>query len=304
MMDNQSIWTILTGHSLMTLAAIFLMLSILHAWWQPKRVSTAILFTIFLLLAVLSHVLSVLTLPLIVALGLVYSIALNERYTDLIRVLMGFFAILFSLPFALHIVPGVHNFLVVLDYHLTTDSVPYSLYLNFDKPLIGFFIVWFSAPWVMINGSWKRIVKQTFLLSLFAIIFLMVIALLLGFTRFEPKFDKLFLIWAPVNLLFVCVAEEAFFRGYLLRYCDRFLASVSGGQWISLFFISFLFGLAHYPGGLMYVLLAMIAGLFYGYIYQKTKSLTASIMSHFSVNLVHFLFFTYPALAGVTAFLH
>ena len=40
--------------------------------------------------------------------------------------------------------------------------------------------------------------------------------------------------------------------------------------------------------------LAAVAGLLYGLVYNRFRSLEASIILHFSVNLVHFLFFTYP----------
>jgi membrane protease YdiL (CAAX protease family) len=47
---------------------------------------------------------------------------------------------------------------------------------------------------------------------------------------------------------------------------------------------------------LLYVVLSTVAGLFYGYAFWKTDRIQSSILVHFSVNLVHFLFFSYPAL--------
>lgn len=304
MVMQQAAFTTILTRPLIGVAVFFLMLSILSAWFTNRRLLTAFLFIIFLLFAVISKAFSVLALPVIVSLALVYYITLNEQYNFVIRILTGVMAILFSLPFATHIVPGVHNFLVVLDYHFTPDSVPYTLYFNFDKPLIGLFILWFGTPLIMFRQHWKTIVTQTAIITFVSIVCLIGLALLLGFTRFEPKFNNLFFIWAPVNLLLVCVAEEAFFRGYLLRYLDAFLQRIWGGRWVGLIFVSILFGIAHYPGGLRYVMLATVAGLFYGYVYQKTKSIGASIICHFSVNMVHFLLFTYPALTGVSALLH
>ena len=61
--------------------------------------------------------------------------------------------------------------------------------------------------------------------------------------------------------------------------------------------VSILFGLMHYMGGIKYIFLATIAGIGYGWIYNKTQYIESAIASHFCLNLVHFIFFTYPLLA-------
>jgi membrane protease YdiL (CAAX protease family) len=43
--------------------------------------------------------------------------------------------------------------------------------------------------------------------------------------------------------------------------------------------------------------LAGLAGLGYAVVYQRTMRLEMSVLAHFTVNAVHFLLFTYPALA-------
>jgi uncharacterized protein len=45
------------------------------------------------------------------------------------------------------------------------------------------------------------------------------------------------------------------------------------------------------------VLLSSVAGMGYGWIYASTRSLAMSTLAHTGLNTVHFLFFTYPALA-------
>src|SRR5688500_19792063 len=59
------------------------------------------------------------------------------------------------------------------------------------------------------------------------------------------------------------------------------------------------FGLAHFGGGLTYVSAGVIAGLGYGLAYGRTRRIEAAMAVHFGVNAVHFLFFTYPRLAGI-----
>ncbi|MCI5120133.1 MAG: CPBP family intramembrane metalloprotease [Candidatus Electrothrix sp. AUS4] len=53
----------------------------------------------------------------------------------------------------------------------------------------------------------------------------------------------------------------------------------------------------HYAGGVTYIVLATVAGLGYGWTYLRTEQLEASILTHFLLNCIHFVFFTYPALA-------
>ena len=102
-------------------------------------------------------------------------------------------------------------------------------------------------------------------------------------------------IWILVNLFFVCMAEEVLCR----RVIQHQLASVlkiKYGNYIAIFISAVIFGLIHYQGGIKYILLASLAGLFYGHIYDKTKEIRSSILLHFSLNIIHFLFFTYPLL--------
>ena len=61
---------------------------------------------------------------------------------------------------------------------------------------------------------------------------------------------------------------------------------------------SILFGFAHFAGGLQYILLATIAGGFYALAYLRAgRFVASSVLTHFWVNLLHILLFTYPALA-------
>jgi membrane protease YdiL (CAAX protease family) len=58
-----------------------------------------------------------------------------------------------------------------------------------------------------------------------------------------------------------------------------------------------LFGLAHFGGGWQYVCAATVAGLGYGWAYQRTQRVEAAMAVHFGNNALHFLLFTYPSLA-------
>lgn len=78
------------------------------------------------------------------------------------------------------------------------------------------------------------------------------------------------------------VAEEFFFRGFLLEKIESF-----AGQNIAIATTSILFGIAHMGYGKLYpTVFPMVMGLLLAYIVIKTKNLFASIFAHVSFNAV------------------
>jgi membrane protease YdiL (CAAX protease family) len=112
----------------------------------------------------------------------------------------------------------------------------------------------------------------------------------------EPKWLPFTPIFLVTNLLFTCVAEEAFFRGFLQDRLARAMAHTRYGAAFAIICSGLLFGLAHVGGGLPLILLASLVGLGSGLAYHRTQRLEAAIVTHFIVNAVHFICFTYPKL--------
>lgn len=101
----------------------------------------------------------------------------------------------------------------------------------------------------------------------------------------------------PLNaigiLLFIAWPEELLFRGLLQNCLSRATSSDLFG-WIA---ASVLFGFSHITNGgfpnWRYVLLASIAGFFYGWTWRRTNSIFASALVHGAVDVLwHFLFRT------------
>ena len=59
-----------------------------------------------------------------------------------------------------------------------------------------------------------------------------------------------------------------------------------------------LFGLAHLGGGPQMALLATLVGLGSGWAFARTRCIEAAVLTHFAVNAVHLLAFSYPARPG------
>lgn len=212
-----------------------------------------------------------------------------------LKIILGLLVLGGTTLFYLHKVPGFQNWLIFSQYKISPDSAPYNMYLNIDKTLIGLALLLFGQKFLSFKG-WRDCLSTALPVGILLSFILILIALLLNYVRFDPKIPSIFWIWAPTNLLFVCMAEEAFFRGFIQTQLQRLFKRIAGGQWFALFIASFIFGLAHYPGGPYFIALAAFAGLGYGYAYLRSGRIEAPILVHFLVNTFHILGFSYPSL--------
>jgi uncharacterized protein len=207
--------------------------------------------------------------------------------------------IAFTIMSGHHWFPGVYNLKVIDDVRFSEDSIPYSMYLNLDKTVLGIlFLFLFAWPVNQTSIQPKQLLKSVAVVLALQVLTLMALALAIGYVRFDPKFPAEIWLWSANNLLLVCMAEEAFFRGFIQTHAQRLFRSPRLGQIAALIAAAILFGLAHFKGGVAYVALAAVSGLFYGYVYQRTKRIEAPILLHFLFNLIHFLLFSYPARMG------
>ena len=92
-------------------------------------------------------------------------------------------------------------------------------------------------------------------------------------------------LFSPVSLFLLVatqpIAEELFFRGFLLEKIDSF-----AGKNIAIILTSVLFGIAHATYGKLYpILLPMIMGIILGYVVFKTKNLLSAVIAHVCFNV-------------------
>lgn len=204
--------------------------------------------------------------------------------------------IVLSMLLFMHRLPGFNNLLVFNKVHFSPDAAPFTMYLNLDKPFIGFILfTCFGSVWYEKRPDIKTLLKAITLPLLVIATICLGTALLLHFVAWDPRFPPKAWIWALNNLLLVAVCEEAFFRGYLQGIIGK---QVFKGKspYLPLFITALLFGVAHTTGGPALMLLAFIAGSGYGWAYYK-GGILAAILTHFLFNVLHFFLFTYPMLA-------
>jgi len=121
-------------------------------------------------------------------------------------------------------------------------------------------------------------------------------ALAAGYVRWDPKLPLWSPMWLWSMVFLTALPEEALFRGLFQTWIERWLRGTRSATSVAILVASTVFGVAHLGGGPVYIVLATIAGIGYGWIYASTRSIGAAIAAHAGLNTVHFLLFTYPAL--------
>lgn len=122
--------------------------------------------------------------------------------------------------------------------------------------------------------------------------FAVVIGESIGFIHFHaalPPPGKM-VAAALVTFLLIAIPEEMFFRAVLQNLLETRL-----GKNLALIAASILFGLSHFNHGVTfnwkYVLLASIAGIFYGRAWRQNRQIFAVITTHTAVDVVWSLWF-------------
>jgi membrane protease YdiL (CAAX protease family) len=202
--------------------------------------------------------------------------------------------IFLALALAMHWLPGFHNGRVTDPQRFTDDAVRFSMYLNLDKPLIGFWLL-LVCPWVVGRRSLRLLLYATPVALTLSAVLALGGALLLGVIAWAPKWPDAAWLWLLNNLLLVTLVEEALFRGYIQGGLSRHLKNLRHGENLALILASLIFGLAHAGAGSHWVLLASLAGVGYGLAY-RFGGLAAALVTHFGLNVLHFGLFTYPML--------
>jgi len=292
------IYDLLWSDPLSLISYFLLLISILSLWIKQDIKIWGTITAASLVCGVVSDRIGIIGIISIVILCLLYHTVNRINLILFIRVTSGVLAIILSVMLAAHLIPGFNNWKVVDSVSLTETSLPYSMYLNMDKTLVGLAILGLGFPLIKSLKEWGSVLRSTLPIFLVGLIVLASASQAFGYTHWDFKFPDLFFVWALINLIFTCVSEEAFFRGFLQKNLFKILQKYKHGNILSLIIVSILFGLSHFAGGFKYVILSTIAGIVYGYAYQKTQRIEANILCHFGVNTFHFIFLTYPAFAN------
>jgi membrane protease YdiL (CAAX protease family) len=279
---------------------LFLVITIITAFVKPKLWPIGLLCT--LIAGLIYNAIDLIGLGVITLLFTVSfyaskpstTVSNNPRHQRA-KVVITALVILSCIALAAHLLPGFNNLQVLNNVEKSINSMPFSLYLNFDKPMI-LFILLMLYPTVLLNKKGITLFKienqrrlSAVVLASFIIIFSL--ASLLSLITVEPNLPSWWWMFALNNLLLTCVVEEVFFRGFIQQKLTSLFNPIIG-----LIIASLFFGVAHFSGGFSYVVVATLAGFIYGLVYLQTGKLWHAILIHFCLNMVHLTLFTYPML--------
>ncbi|MYN44659.1 CPBP family intramembrane metalloprotease [Pseudoduganella sp. FT93W] len=219
-----------------------------------------------------------------------------------LRLLGGVLTLVLALALAMHKLPGFVNPVLLKGVLVSPDGLPFTQYANLDKACVGLVLLALVSQRLHNMAQLRTALRCFAVLAPATVVTVMAAALASGFVRIDAKLPAYTLQFIVVNLFFTVIAEETFFRGLIQGQLTRWLEQRwPQTRWIGLLAVlvsALLFGAAHLGGGPAYAALAALAGVGYAYAYHATGRIEAAIATHLLVNAVHFLGFTYPALAS------
>lgn len=214
------------------------------------------------------------------------------------RVLMiGAIALSFAL--GVQLVPGFQPSVFIEGVRLSPDAAPMRLTAHFAPGVAGLVLMAFYCRRARSVHEAVAAARPVAVIAVTTTAVVLGAAWAAGFVRPDWKLPDFTAAHLAKILLWTTVLEEALFRGVIQDRLARasFIAARPGLQWMPIAVSSVLFGLAHAPGGWIYVGLATLAGVGYGLAYAKTGLIEAAMATHFLVNATHFVGFTYPHIA-------
>lgn len=270
--------------------------------WLPnknKLISLSICFLV-LILSAINHNIFPTGIILFIAFFLfcyLYSKITNLFFRIPVGVALSFIIFIVTSTY----LPWFKNIIILDKVRFSEISTPFTMQVNLAKDLCGLMMASLLFTWNQKWQDWKYSLQGIFIPICILTIILMAPALATHFIKFNFKIPSESLLYILDNLLLVSVVEEVFFRGFIQQNLKKLFIHIKCNSQISSIFAILIsaiyFGFAHYHSGIIMIILAAVAGIGYGYVFKKTNRLESAILTHFTVNFIHFIFFTYPALA-------
>lgn len=288
------------------LTAGFLALSVLLALTKAAN-CTWISWTFACACGLFAHRLTLTGLSFMTIFATVYRVARQSKLPHRGRCGVCGFLTLLGILFYLHLVPGFDNWCWLSLGPFSFDSQPLKTYINLDKVLAGVVFLSGLPRENRIALTSRRAFQRWLVASFLAIGSIVLTSQALGYVRLDLKWRGFMPLWLLLNLIFVVIPEEGFYRGYLLRELGDLLprsrwtphlavlisGSIFGFQHAV---IALIFQSRHSQASLKFGVLATLAGIGYGYAARASQSLYGAIGAHFALNALHLVAFSYPAL--------
>lgn len=280
--------------SLLSLSPFLLLLvSVIFSLTSSQKKASAVFLVLSLLFAFLSQQMMWPGAILFVALPLTLFLWINHYFAEALRKLGFLVFLILSFLLLTHYMAAVPSLKIFDQLLFAKGSAPFDLYLNYDKVYLAV-VLFLMLPRLERQVKLRNSVPTILKYYVIAVALLLPLALLLSYVKWEVHNNPYILIWVVNNFFFVAFAEEVIFRRYVQTGLLHYFRSTQYGDFLAIFGAALLFGLTHWAGGFTYVLLASLAGVFYGFCFYQTSNVRSALFLHFMVNLTHALFFTYP----------
>lgn len=281
-----------------TLAFFALAMTIASLWVKRSPWIWGPFLVLAFALAYVEKIITPIALAPIAALLALHTL-LKGDIRGLARFVLVALAAVVSFGLLLHFFPGFNNIQILQKVQISKNAYPYSLCLSFDKPFVGIFVLAVGFPLIGNMRDFKNVMKLALPLIIGGIAIMIILSIYSGMIQWDPKFLQIFWFFMVQNLLFVCIIEGAFWRGFIQREFFRWFGDKGFFANIGcVLATAVLFAALHYfwVPSIPFLFLVFVAGIIYGSIYQFTKALEPSIFCQWLFNITHFLLFTYPAL--------
>lgn len=278
-----------------------LTLSLLLGWWGAAvevRQYRIPLWSLMLMLAVVvAWGVGVVTPPGLFWAALFWAVLYYYQHSPVYWLSQGCLYALFALCYlmATHALPGFKRQVIFEDYWHGTSVFPSSLYTHFDLGFLGVVLFCSLADPLKTGKQWLAALKSARWLPL--ILFALFVVAEYIWLVPDPKWNTNILWQLLAGLLFVVIAEEAFFRLLLQRQIEKYLGGTDPESVYVAIFATALLSTLWNMGERIYVemyIFYFLSGLFYAYVYGRTRSIELTILMHLVVNALHMIFFVYP----------
>ena len=181
--------------------------------------------------------------------------------------------------------PGVDRVPIYEDQLIGYSVFPQSLYLKYENSLLGALVFCALSQRIRTLSQLK-----TVLIKAGKIPFLIAAYFSLGFALWYGENIKInynILQYFIVNLFFISLVDEVYFRTLVQKRIEQLLGTGEVESiYLAMVVTNILFSISYYMLGVAIEEAVMIfaAGLIYGYAYGVTRSIEASIFTHFLID--------------------
>ncbi len=287
-------------HPIGAIGYVFLILALLSIWIHRKIWVWASLLAVSLAFAYYGQVIELQALIPLLLVGGCYFFS-SQDISGFWRLFACMAAAIITIALYTHFVKGFNNILLFPNWRSSASAITMNIYANYDGAIVALLILGLYLPVIKSRKEVTTLLMATIPWMILTGVIILFLSEYLQIIRWDPKLPFITLTWLTLQLFFVVIPEEVFYRGFIQREIAKNLGNRLGGL-LAVLTTSLLFSLIHifFIPNLSYIIVVFVTSLLYGIIYQLTGKIESAIITHFFTNTCHFFFFTYPMLIQPT----